>query len=148
VDNVEDAIDDRITSLTRRLDEQNALIVALSSRVGFLEQELEDMDRCMAVRNHPPTPARAPPVMIDLTDESDEEEHEVIVVEDDDEEIIGRPIEVEVQVREETPPSQELLEALRLTPIREEDNAEYNREVDLLVRAGMALLEYEDPPAY
>jgi len=35
-----------------------------------------------------------------------------------------------------------------LTPIRDEDNVEYNREADLLVRAGLALLEYEDPPEY
>jgi len=125
------------------------LIVALSSRVGFLEDELQDMDRHLArAVCCPSTPARRPPVMIDLTDESDEEEHEVFLVEDDDEELIGGPIEVEVQVRQETPPSQELLEVLRLTPIREENNAEYNREADLLVRAGMALPEYEDPPAY
>jgi len=45
MDNVEDTIDERITGLTRRFDEQNALIVALSSRVGFLEDELQDMDR-------------------------------------------------------------------------------------------------------
>jgi len=148
MDNVEDAIDDRITSLTRCLDEQNTLIVALSSRVGFLEQELEDMDRHVARGNCPPSPARPSPVMINLTDDSDKEECEVILVEDDDEEIISGPIEVEVQVCQEMPPSQELLEVLRLTPIREEDNVEYNREVDLLVRVGMALLEYEDPPAY
>jgi len=132
----------------RQFDEQNTLIVALSSRVGFLEQELEDMDCHVARENHPPSPARPPPVMIDLTDDSDEEEHKVILVEDDNEEIISGPIEVEVQVCQETPPSQELLEVLRLTPIREEDNVEYNREADLLVRVGMALPEYEDPPAY
>jgi len=149
MDIIEDAFDDCISQLNRRFDEQNALIVALSNRVGFLEDELQDMDRCLArAVRRPSTPARPPPVMIDLTDDSDEEECEVILVEDDDEEIIGGPIEVEVQVRQETPPSQELLEVLRLTPIREEDNVEYNREADLLVRAGMALLEYEDPPAY
>jgi len=48
MDNVEDALDERITGLTRRFDEQNALIVALSSRVGFLEDELQDMDRRLA----------------------------------------------------------------------------------------------------
>ena len=126
------------------------MIVALSNRVGFLEDELQDMDRRMARMDRclPSPVPRPPPVMIDLTDESDEEEHEVILVEDDDKELIGGLIEVEVQVRQEMPPSQELLEALRLTLIREEDNAEYNREADLLVRAGMALPEYEDPPAY
>jgi len=150
MDNVEDAIDERITSLTRRFDEQNALIVALSSRVGFLEDELQDMDRRLArAGRRSPTPVPGPPpVVIDLTDLSDDEE-DVTLLEESDEEMIGGPIELgEVQIRQETPPSQELLEALRLTPIRDEDNAEYNREVDLLVRAGLALPEYEDPPEY
>jgi len=40
------------------------------------------------------------------------------------------------------------MEALRNTPIREEDNREANREADLLVRAGLALPEYEDAPGY
>jgi len=148
MDNVEDAIDERITGLTRRFDEQNALIVALSSRVGFLEDELQDMD-CHLARagRRPPTPVPGPPpVVIDLTDLSDDEEDEGLLM---DKEVIGGPIELdEVQIRQETPPSQELLEALRLTPIRDEDNAEYNREADLLVRAGLALPEYEDPPEY
>ena len=81
-------------------------------------------------------------------DESDEEEPEVILVEDDDEELIRGLIEVEVQVCIETPPPQELLEALRITPINEEETVEYNQEVDLLVRVGMALPEYKDPPVY
>jgi len=150
MNNVEDAIDDRITGLATRLEEQNALIVALSSRVGFLEDELQDMDRRLArAGRRPSTPApRPPPVMIDLTDESEDEGPEVILVEDDDEELIGGPIDVEVQVRIETPPPQELLEALRMTPINEEETVEYNREADLLVRAGMALPEYEDPLEY
>ena len=148
MDNVEDAIDERITSLTRRFDEQSALIVALSSRVGFLEDELQDMDcRLARAGRRPPTPVPGPPpVVIDLTDLSDDEEDETLLVEDD-EEMIGGPID-EVVIRQETPPSQELLEALRLTPIRDEDNVEYNREADLLVRAGLALPEYEDPPEY
>jgi len=142
-------MDDCITSLTRRFDEQNALIVALSSRVGFLEDELQDMDCCLArAGRRPPTPVPGPPpVVIDLTDLSDDEEDEGLLV--DDEGMIGGPLDLdEVQIRQETPPSQELLEALRLTPIRDEDNAEYNREADLLVRAGLALPEYEDPPEY
>jgi len=150
MDNVEDAIDECITGLTRRFDEQNALIVALSSRVGFLEDELQDMDRRLArAGRRPPTPVPGPPpVVIDLTDLSDDEEDEALLVEDD-EELVGGPLELdEVMIRQETPPSQELLEALRLTPIRDEDNAEYNREADLLVRAGLALPEYEDPPEY
>jgi len=150
MDNVEDAIDERITGLARRFDEQNALIVALSSRVGFLEDELQDMDRRLArAGRRPPTPVPGPPpVVIDLTDLSDDEE-DVTLLEENDEEMIGGPIEFDgVQIRQETPPSQELLEALRLTPIRDEDNAEYNREADLLVRAGLALPEYEDPPEY
>jgi len=141
MDIVEDAVDDRITALTRRFDEQSALIVALSSRVGFLEDELQDMDRRLAVAGRrPPTP-----VVIDLTDLSDDEEEEGLLVEDD-EEMVGGPLEV--QVRIETPPPQELLEALRMTPINEEETVEYNREADLLVRAGMALPEYEEPPEY
>jgi len=97
----------------------------------------------------PPTPIPGPPpVVIDLTDLSDDEEDEVLMVEDDEESLIGGLIEDEVQIRQETPPSQELLEALHLTPIRDEDNAEYNREADLLVRAGLALPEYEDPLEY
>jgi len=89
MDVVEDTIDNHITSLTRQFDEQNALIVTLSSRVGFLE-ELQDMDRCLARAScRPSTPtSRPPPVTIDLTDESEDEKHEVILVEDDDEELI------------------------------------------------------------
>jgi len=151
MDNVEYAIDDHITGLTRQFDEQNALIVALSSRVGFLEDELQDMDRHLASAGRcPPTPIPGPPpVIINLTDLSDDEEDEVLMVEDNEESLIGGPIEEGgVQIRQETPPTQELLEALRLTPIRDKDNAEYNQEADLLVRAGLALLEYEEPPEY
>jgi len=140
MDNVEDAIDDRITSLTRRFDEQNALRVALSSRVGFLEDELIDMDRCLArAGRRPPTPVPGPPpVVIDLTDLSDDEEDEGIMVEDDEESLIGGPIEEDgVQIRQETPPRQELLEALRLTLIRDEDNTEYNREADFTGGEGL-----------
>ena len=70
------------------------MIVALSSRVGYLEDELQDMDCCLAQANHhPPTPIPGlPPVMIDLTDESDKEEPEVIYVEDDNKELIRGPI--------------------------------------------------------
>ena len=126
------------------------MIVMLSSRMGFLEDELQDMDRCLVrASRRPSTPApRPPPVMINLTDESEDEDHKVIFVEDDDEELIGGPIEVEVQVCIKMPPPQELLEVLRMTPINKEETVEYNQEVDLLVRAGMALPEYEDPPAY
>jgi len=72
---------------------------------------------------------------------------EVILVEDNDEELIGGPIEVEVQVWVETPP-QESLEALRVTPIRDEEYVEVNREADLLVRTGQGLPKYEDSPLY
>ena len=127
---VEDAIGNHITGLAMHLEEQNALIVVLSSRVGFLEDELQDMDRRLArVNHHPSTPAaRNPPVMIDLSDESEDEEHEVILVDDDNEELIGGSIKVEVQVRIEMPTPQELLEVLRMTPINEEDTVEYNWE--------------------
>jgi len=37
---------------------------------------------------------------------------------------------------------------LRSTPIREEDNWEANCVADLLVRAGLALPEYEEAPEY
>jgi len=45
----------------------------------------------------------------------------------------------------ETPP-QEVMEVLRDMLIREEVNWEVNREANLLVRNGRALLEYEDAP--
>jgi len=80
--------------------------------VGFLEDELQDMDRRLARAGRcPPTPVPGPPpVVIDLTDLSDDEEDVGLLVEDD-EEMIGGPLD-EVQIRQETPPSQELLEAL------------------------------------
>jgi len=55
---------------------------------------------------------------------------------------------VEVQVWIETPPPQELLEALRVTLIRDEEYVEVNREVDLLARTWQGLPEYEGPPLY
>jgi len=146
---VEDAINDRLNQLTRHIDDQNDLIVALSNRCGYLEQELKDMDCWTAHENHcPPTPIPGPPCqIIDLTVKSKDEEPEVILVEDDDEELVGGPIEVEVRVQIETPP-QELLEALRVTLIRDKEYVEVNREVDLLVRTGQGLPKYEDPPPH
>ena len=75
-------MDNRITGLTRRFDEQNALIIALSSRVGFLEDELQNMDcRLARAGRRPPTPVPGPPpVVIDLTDLSDDEEDGGIMV--------------------------------------------------------------------
>jgi len=149
MDVVEDAIDDWINELIRQLNEQSMMIVTLSSRVGYLEDELQDMDCCLVRANHHlPTPVPGPPpVFIDLTDESEDEEPEVILVEDDDEELIGGPIEVEVQVQIETPP-QEFLEVLRMTLIRDEEYVEVNWEADLLVSTGQGLPKYEDPPPY
>jgi len=48
----------------------------------------------------------------------------------------------------ETPPPQEVMEVLRDTPIREEDNREANWETNLLVHAGMVLPAYEDTRLY
>jgi len=69
--------------------------------------------------------------------------HKLNLVEDNDEELIGCPIEVQIEM-----PPQELLEVLRNTLIRDEEYVEVNQEADLLVRMNRALPEYEDPPAY
>jgi len=99
--------------------------------------------------------------VIDLT--LDEEEDDYVTsssvidlsdtdVEDDVVDLLGGPIEIQVEREDtrvpETPPPQEVMEALRSTPIREEDNREANRAADLLVRAGLALPEYEEAPEY
>jgi len=73
-------------------------------------------------------------------------------VEDDIVDLLGGPIEIPIVEREElivpeTPPPQEVMERLR-TPIIEEDVRVADREVDILVREGRALPEYEDAPDY
>jgi len=98
--------------------------------------------------------------VIDLT--SDEEDEYVTSssvidlsdtdIEDDVVDLLGGPIEIPVVEREEsivpeTPPPQEVMERLR-TPIVEEDVRAADREVDILVREGRALPEYEDAPDY
>jgi len=144
--------DDRIVELERMVDHQSTMIVSLCDRLGTLEDALR------RVQEVPPRPST--PEVIDLT--SDEEDDYVTSssvidlsdtdVEDDVVDLLGGPIEVQVEREDtrvpETPPPQEVMEALRSTPIREEDNQEANRAADLLVRAGLALPEYEDAPEY
>jgi len=77
---------------------------------------------------------------------------DAVYVEDDIVDLLGGPIEIPIVEREElvvpeTPPPQEVMERLR-TPIIEEDVCAVDREVDLLVREGRALPEYEDAPDY
>ena len=146
--------DDCIVKLERMVAQQSTMIASLCGRLGTLEDALRQ------VQEEPPRPST--PEVIDLT--SDEEEEYVTSssvidlsdtdVEDDVVDLLGGPIEVPVvewredDVVPETPPPQEVMEALRSTPIREEDNREANRVADLLVRAGLALPEYEDAPEY
>ena len=146
--------DDRIVELERMVEHQSTMIVSLCARLGTFEDALR------RVQEEPPRPST--PEVIDLT--SDEEDDYVTSssvidlsdtdVEDDVVDLLGGPIEVPVvewrddDVVPETPPPQEVMEALRSTPIREEDNREANRAADLLVRAGLALPEYEDAPGY
>ena len=73
-------------------------------------------------------------------------------VEDDVVDLLGGPIEILIVERDEsvvleTPPPQEVMERLR-TPIVEEDVRVVDREVDILVREGRALPEYEEAPEY
>jgi len=144
--------DDRIVELERMVVHQTTMIASLCGRLGTLEDALR------RVQEEPPRPST--PEVIDLT--SDEEEDYVTSssvidlsdtdVEDDVVDLLGGPIEVQVEREDtrvpDTPPPQEVMEALRSTPIREEDNREANRAADLLVRAGLALPEYEDAPEY
>jgi len=144
--------DDCIVELERMVVHQTTMIASLCGRLGTLEDALR------RVQEEPPRPST--PEVIDLT--SDEEDDYVTSssvidlsdtdVEDDVVDLLGGPIEVQVEREDtrvpETPPPQEVMEALRSTPIREEDNHEVNRAADLLVRAGLALPEYEDAPEY
>jgi len=145
--------DDRIVELERMVEHQTTMIVSLCGRLGTLEDALR------RVQEEPPRPST--PEVIDLT--LDEEEEDYVTsssvidlsdtdVEDDVVDLLGGPIEIQVEREDtrvpETPPPQEVMEALRSTPIREEDNQEANRAADLLVRAGLALPEYEDAPEY
>jgi len=146
--------DDCVVELERQVQHLNTIVVSLCGRLGTLEEALRRVEEV------PPRPST--PEVIDLT--SDEEEECVTSssvidlsdtdVEDDVVDLLGGPIEVPIvewredDVVPETPPPQEVMEALRSTPIREEDNREANRAVDLLVRSGMALPEYEDAPKY
>jgi len=145
--------DDHIVELERMVDHQMTMITSLCGRLGTLEDALR---RVQEEPSRPPTPE-----VINLT--LDEEEDEYVTsssvidlsdtdVEDDVVDLLGGPLEVQVEREDtrvpETPPPQEVMEALRSTPIREEDNREANRAVDLLVRAGLALPEYEEAPVY
>jgi len=129
------------------------MIASLCSCLGTLEGAL-----CQVQEE----PLRSStPEVIDLT--LDEEEDDYVTsssvidlsdtdVEDDVVDLLGGPIEVQVEREDtrvpETLPPQKVMEALRSTPIREEDNQEANHAVDLLVRAGLALPEYEEAPEY
>ena len=146
--------DDCIVELERMVDHQTTMITSLCGRLGMLE------DALCRVQEEPPRPST--PEVIDLTLDGEEEDEYVTSssvidlsdtdVEDDIVDLLGGPIEVQVEREDtwvlETPPPQEVMEALRSTLIREEDNREANRTADLLVRAGLALPEYEDAPAY
>jgi len=145
--------DDCIVELERMVDQQTTMITSLCGRLGTLEDALH------RVQEEPLGPSS--PEVIDLTLDKEEDEYvtssSVIDlsdtdVEDDVVDLLGGPIEVQVEREDmrvpETPPPQEVMEALRSTPIREEDNREANRAADLLVRAGLALPEYEDAPEY
>jgi len=145
--------DDRIVELERMVAHQTTMIVSLCGRLGTLEDALH------RVQEEPPRPST--PEVIDLT--LDEEEDEYVMsssiidlsdtdVEDDVVDLLGGPIEIPVVEREESivlemPPPQEVMERLR-TPIVEEDVRAADREVDILVREGRALPEYEDAPDY
>jgi len=145
--------DDRIVELERMVAHQTTMVVSLCGRLGALEDALHQ------VQEEPPRPPT--PEVIDLT--LDEEEDEYVTsssviylsdtdVEDDVVDLLGGPIEIQVEREDtrvlETPPPQEVMEALRSTLIRQEDNREANCEADLLVRAGLALPEYKDAPKY
>jgi len=145
--------DDRIVELERIVVHQTTMITSLCGRLGTLE------DALCRVQEEPPRPST--PEVIDLT--LDEEEDDYVTsssvidlsdtdVEDDVVDLLGGPIEIQVEREDtrvpETPPPQEVMEALRSTPIREEDNREANRAADLLVRAGLAMPEYEEAPEY
>ena len=140
----------RANDMDRVIAGQNAFITALSQRVGYLEDTLQDIDRRLVRAGQRPPMPGPPPVVHGLTGDDS----------DDEIEFLGGPFTRGVVVQEETPenllreveddeiPNQELLEQLRSTPIRDEDNQEASRAADLLVRAGMALPEYEDAPPY
>jgi len=145
--------DDCIVELERMVAHQMTMIASLCSRLGTLEDALR------RVQEEPPRPST--PEVINLT--LDEEEDDYVTssnvidlsdtdVEDDIVDLLGGPIEIQVEREDmrvpETPPPQEVMEALRSTPIREEDNREANRAADLLVRVGLALPEYEEAPEY
>jgi len=145
--------DDHIVELERMVAHQATMVVSLCGRLGMLEDALR------RVQEEPLRPST--PEVINLT--LDEEEDEYVTsssvidlsdtdIEDDVVDLLGGPIEVQVEREDtrvlETPPPQEVMEALRSTPIREEDNWEANCVADLLVRAGLALPKYEEAPEY
>jgi len=141
--------DDCIVELERMVDHQMTMITSLCSRLGTLEDALR------RVQEEPSRPST--PEVIDLTLDEEEDDYvtssSVIDLSDTDiVDLLGGPIEVQVEREDtrvpETPPPQEVMEALRSTLIREEDNREANRAADLLVRAGLALPEYEEAPEY
>ena len=144
--------DDCIVELERMVAYWSTMIASLCGRLGTLE------DAPRQVQEEPPR--RSTPEVINLT--SDEEDGYVTSssvidlsdtdVEEDVVELLGGPIEIAIEEREESvvleaPPPQEVMERLR-TPIIEEDVCAADREADLLVREGRALPEYEEAPDY
>jgi len=126
----------RMQGMERTIEGQNAMIVGLSSRVGYLEQELADMGRRVDRLGRPEVVVV--PQVIDLTEDNDET---------DVGSEIGGPIEGYVRSGG-TPPTQREMELMRHTPVPDEANEEGTRAADLLVYAGLGLPEYEDPPLY
>jgi len=144
--------DDRVVELERMVAHQSTMVASLCSRLGTLEDVLRQ------VQEDPPR--LSTPEVINLT--SDEEDGYVTSssvidfsdtdVEDDVVDLLGGPIEILIVERDEsvvleTPPPQEVMERLR-TLIIDEDVRVADREVDLPVREGRALPEYEDAPNY
>ena len=151
-----------------QLEAQNALIVVLAARCGYVEDQVSGLDRDVDRLRAVPTP-----MTIDLTSDDEtnvdapelEDLPEVIdLTDEEDEEVIGGPIVLPVaapvdvwiddtfdgvlgELVPETP-SYVYEEEVRTAVIREEFGMEASNEAELLVRAGLVLPEYERAPSY